>query len=331
MTSLSKKQLTALSLGLGLVYGLFARLVFGLSSTQTWFSVMSFSFILGVPVSLGFIVVWFADPERQKYSWLAKIFLPWGSTLLFLVSCLAIAWEGIICVILWLPLSLILASAGALLALLLQALVNRDRSKHLCVAIVACAPFVSAPLESLRTPSQDFRTVRTEVLIHASAETVWEQIRSVPRIQPSEHSASFSHALGFPLPVEAVLEGNGVGGIRYARFEGNVLFIETITEWHPPHQLTFEIVADTSKIPPTTFDEHVTIGGDYFDVLRGAYEIEILGPQQVRLHLSSVQRLSTGFNFYAGIWTEWLMADLQNYILKIIRRRCETGASSSHR
>jgi hypothetical protein len=34
-------------------------------------------------------------------------------------------------------------------------------------------------------------------------------------------------------------------------------------------------------------------------------------------------RLSTPFNLYSHFWTAYLMADLQNYILQIIKRRCE--------
>ena len=41
------------------------------------------------------------------------------------------------------------------------------------------------------------------------------------------------------------------------------------------------------------------------------------------LHLASDQRLSTGFNFYSHWWTEWLMNDLQSYILRIIKARAE--------
>jgi hypothetical protein len=102
-----------------------------------------------------------------------------------------------------------------------------------------------------------------------------------------------------------------------------VLFVETITEWDEPRRLAFSIRADTKDIPPQTFDEHVTIGGKYFDVLTGTYSIEDLGNGYVILHLSSSQRLSTRFNLYTGLWTGGLMADLQNYILRIVKNRCE--------
>ena len=116
--------------------------------------------------------------------------------------------------------------------------------------------------------------------------------------------------------------GNGVGAVRYATFEKGVLFVETINEWDEPHRLAFSIRADTKNIPPKTFDEHVVIGGRYFDVLNGIYWIEDMGNGDVILHLSSEQRLSTRFNFYSHYWTEFLMADLQNYILGIIKKRC---------
>ena len=188
---------------------------------------------------------------------------------------------------------------------------------------VALLPFVAGPLESLRERETEIRTAHTSIEIAASPAQVWRQIRSVPRITEAEHGPSWSHRLGFPRPTEAVLEGTGVGSIRYARFEGNVLFVEKVTEWEENKRLSFSIEADTKNIPPTTFDEHVTIGGPYFDVLHGSYWIEPRGPDRVVLHLASDQRLSTGFNFYSQWWTVWLMNDLQSYILRIIKARAE--------
>jgi hypothetical protein len=132
-------------------------------------------------------------------------------------------------------------------------------------------------------------------------------------------------SVGFPASIGSELVGEGIGAVRYATFEKGVLFVETINEWDEPHRLSFSIHADTKNIPPTTFDEHVIIGGKYFDVLSGTYWIEDIGNGDVTLHLSSEQRLSTRFNFYSHFWTEYLMANLQNYILEIIKKRCESN------
>jgi len=322
MASLTRKQLTWIGVVLGCAYGIFARLAFGFKSTGNVFAVMSSSFIFGVPVVLGFITVWFGE-YREKYGWARRVLTPWLAALACLGCCLIFAWEGLICVWLWLPLVLILSSLGGLLAGLLRFLFPSKPGKTYCLAVVALVPFVAAPLESLRAKAAEVRSVHTSVEINAPSKVVWQQIRSVPRIEPSEQSFSVSHLLGFPYPIDALLEGEGIGAVRYARFDGGVLFIERITEWVEGERLSFPIHADTKSIPPGTFDEHVTIGGLYFDVLNGTYAVETVSPNRVILHLSSEQRLSTGFNFYSHLWTEALMADLQHYILRIIKRRCE--------
>jgi NAD dependent epimerase/dehydratase family enzyme len=41
-----------------------------------------------------------------------------------------------------------------------------------------------------------------------------------------------------------------------------------------------------------------------------------------RLHLYSHFTLKTDFNFYAGWWAGWIMKDIQNNILQVIKTRC---------
>ena len=68
----------------------------------------------------------------------------------------------------------------------------------------------------------------------------------------------------------------GVGGVRHATFAGGVLFIETVDVWQPDRRLAFSIHAETTQIPAATLDEHVRVGGEFFNVLRGEYVIEDL-------------------------------------------------------
>ena len=117
----------------------------------------------------------------------------------------------------------------------------------------------------------------------------------------------------------------GLGGVRHATFERGVLFIETVTKWEEDKELAFMIKADAKTIPATTLDEHVTVGGPYFDVLDGDYKIEQVAAGKIILHLSSQHRLSTRFNIYAGLWTDLIMRDIQENILEIIKKRCEAN------
>ena len=151
-------------------------------------------------------------------------------------------------------------------------------------------------------------------------------IKRVAPIQREEEKYSWTQAIGFPRPIEATLSHDGAGAVRHATFDGGLLFIETVTVWEPGHRLAFDIRADTAHIPAHTLDSHVTIGGPYFDALEGEYRIEPLGEGRVRLHLTSRHRLSTTFNFYGSLWTDFVMRDIQENILHVIRLRCERRA-----
>lgn len=312
-----------------MLYGLFARWGFGHDLMD---EIMSAAFIFGVPIALGFISVLAGtcDSKKEKESQEFKardltlaFILPWPAALAFLLGTLILLWEGLICIILWLPIVLTLSSFGGLLGGLARLYLQSRKTYFSSIGIVALAPFLISPIEQINERATDVKTVHTSIVIHASAASVWEQIRSIPKIQEAEHSTALIHTLGFPRPVAAELIGEGVGSIRNATFEGNVLFVERVTLWEPYERIGFTIEADTENIPPDTFDEHVTIGGPYFDVLYGEYWIEEIDEGSVRLHLHSSQRVSTGFNFYAHLWTTWLMDELQTYIIEIIKTRAE--------
>jgi hypothetical protein len=188
--------------------------------------------------------------------------------------------------------------------------------------VVALLPFVVGWTEP-RVPPRQIRTVESDVLIHASPQTIWQNIERVRPIAEDELPRSWNRSIGFPRPIEATLDHEGIGGVRHATFAGSVLFIETIDTWQPEKQLGFSIRADTNNIPPTTLDQHVTIGGPYFDVLHGEYVLEPQGDGETRLRLISRHRVSTDFNWYAQLWTDGVMRDVQRSILHVIKKRCE--------
>jgi len=307
----------------GVVYGLAFRLAFGRSEVQGLLGVMTFAFLCLVPIGIGFLTVWLGE-RRGPWSWPLRIFAPWATSLAALLAALLLAWEGWICIFLWVPLFVVEATLGGLLAVWVGYL-ERKREARLNLAAlgILLAPLAVAPLEHLLPPPAEIRTVRTSIDIAATPERVWPEIASVRRFAESEHRFSVSHWIGFPRPVAATLSHEGIGGVREASFEGGVVFHETVTAWEPARHLAFTIKADPTSIPMRTLDEHVTVGGPYFDVLSGEYRIEPLDARHVRLHLSSRHRLSTHVNPYARIWTDFILRDTQDYILEVIRRRAE--------
>ncbi len=283
---------------------------------------MTYGFLFLGPLVMGILVIRRAGVSGRIPIW-QWIVLPWLSTIIFCLAAMALALEGFICVIFAMPIGLF----GSLIGGIIGGILNRSQYKlsRNTTACVALLPFLIAFTEAhLNVPIQT-RTVSSQILIHAPATTIWQNIERVPAISPAELTPTWTHRIGFPRPIEATLSYEGVGGVRHASFERGLMFIETVTAWEPEHRLAFGIHADTAHIPPTTLDEHVTIGGRYFDVLDGEYLLEPLPNGDTLLHLTSHQRLSTDFNGYAGRWTDAVMQNLQTSILQVIQHRCDGG------
>ena len=314
------------AIALALVYGLVAFFAFRYKVLSAFFWVMSLAYVFMVPFAIGAITIFFTD-RKVKHSSVFRAFVPWIPIASLVLLVAVFAWEGLICIVMIIPSFFGMATVGGLLYGYVLDQRSSSSTKNFVFVSLLILPFFLSSLEQQLPARDSFRQVQNSILIEAEAEKVWQNIIRVPKIQEEEHSFSFSHVMGFPRPVAASLTHEGLGGVRFASFEGNVLFVEMITDWQNLKSLTFNIAADPDSIPQKTLDEHVTVGGPYFDVLQGHYEIEILGPKQVRLNLSSTHRLSTHYNFYASWWTDWIMSDIQSYILKIIKRRAERDDS----
>jgi hypothetical protein len=306
----------------GIAYGLAFRWLFGSSEFEQLFGVMTLTFIFAVPFVLGYLTVAVGE-RRGPWPWVLRVFAPCIAGLLALGSSLLLAWEGLICIFLWLPLFVVLSMLGGVVAAVVGILVRRRRARTGLAATLALLPLMVAPLEHWAPLPVEIRTVETSIDIAASPDVVWEHIARVRAFEPAEHRFAWVHAIGFPRPIEATLSREGVGGVRHASFERGVVFIETVTAWEPGRRLDFTIAADADTIPAAALDQHVTVGGEFFDVLDGSYRIEPLGGGRLRLHLASHHRLSTRFNPYARLWTDFIMADTQRYILAVLRDRCE--------
>lgn len=316
------RRLTVIAVILAAGYGLIARAFFGsetwLRSFESVFEVMSFAFIFGVPFVMGFLSVLLGRIRR----WYVAIAFPQIPALAALATALLLAWEGIICIALWLPLFMVLAAVGGLLGFAaLRLLGRRGRRSALVIALVL--PYGLAIPEAHLDLPREIRTVRTSIRIDATPHQVWREIVEVPSIGETEHAFAWSHLIGFPRPVAARANGIGVGSFREASFERGVVFTERVTTFEPEKELSFSIHADPDSIPARALDQHVTVGGDYFDVLEGTYRI-VPRDGGVELQLSSEYRLSTTFNGYAGLWTDFIMRDTQNYILRIVAKRAES-------
>lgn len=308
----------AVAVSCGVAYGVVSRLWFE-GGLLAGYGAMTFAFVVLVPMAVGYLAVAFTPGEARRMR--KAVLLPAVTAVACLAFVLAGGLEGTICVILIAPVFLLFAAAGGLMA---EAMRRQSRRMYASgLATMLLLPYAAAPLEG-RLPLPDARrTVVARVIIHADAATVWGNVVRPTGIRPEENQTRLAHRIGFPHPVSATLSTEGLGGSRYAIFERGVMLRETVTEWVPGRRMAFTI--DPANIPAKALDEHVTVGGPFFDVIDGSYEIVPLDAGRVELRLTTTHRLSTHFNLYAGFWTDLLMRQIQENLLHVVRTRSEAG------
>ena len=310
---------TLIALLIPTAYALVLRLFFGIDDWNKMFSVMTISFLLLLPTIVGALTVYLSDIEKVKHLSF-RIFIPWIPVFLFLVITLAFSLEGFACWFMVMPVFLVAASLGGLLGGYFKL---RQYKNRLSLSLLVLLPFCTAPLESMIEKIPGTYTAYTYIDIDAPAEKIWDNVTRVSEIPEDEDTGYLTRLLGFPRPVKAELNYEGVGAYREAIFTKGLVFHETVTEYVDNEKMVFTIKAYPHEIPSTTLDEHVVIGGAYFDVLNGTYELEKLPNGLHRLHLYSRFQMNTTFNFYAGWWGKWIMKDIQNNILRVEKRRSE--------
>jgi len=315
----STLKTTLIAISIPTLYAVTLRLIFGIETWSDLFGVMTLTFLFLLPTIVGALTVYLSSIENAK-KMAYKVFAPWIPIFLFLVITIALAIEGWACWLMILPLFLIASTVGGFIGAYLKL---RKRNNKLNISILVLLPFIISPLESLIETIPGTYKAYTYIDINAPAEEIWDNVTSVKKINEDEDKGCLSNFLGFPRPVKAELDFEGVGAFREAIFTNGLIFNETVTEYIDNKKMVFKIKANTYDIPSTTLDEHILIGGDYFDVLNGTYELEELGNGIHRLHLYSHFKMKTTFNFYAGWWGKWIMKDIQNNILKIEKERSE--------
>ncbi|TJY66682.1 hypothetical protein FAZ19_07120 [Sphingobacterium alkalisoli] len=313
------KKNTLIVIGIPVLYAVVLRLFFGIDTWNELFSVMSITFLFLLPTIVGALTVYLSPPEKAK-NIAYRICTPWIPIFLFLIITLVLKVEGWACWLMILPAFLIAASIGGVIGGYLKT--NRTNNR-LSISLLVLLPFFAGPLESLIEKIPATYTAYTHIDIDAPAEKIWDNVTRVKEIPSELDKGYLTNILGFPRPVRAELDFEGVGAYREAVFTKGLVFHETVIEYIDNEKMVFTIKAYPHEIPSTTLDEHIVIGGDYFDVLNGTYELEKLANGLHRLHLYSHFKMNTTFNFYAGWWGKWIMKDIQNNILQIEKERSE--------
>ena len=286
------------------------------------FSPMLGSFIYFAPAVCGAVTVYMAE-RIERRSWGYYLWTPWLSTALFVVGTLLVYIEGMICAIVIVPLFALMGSVGGLLMGLVCRLT--DWPKRALYSFAALPLALGAIEPQLPNPERISNTSRT-LFIAAPAERVWHELNDARDIRPSEVGDAWAYRIGVPMPVAGVTEDTPEGRVRKVQWQKDVRFEEIITEWQPQQRVKWRYRFSPDSFPAGALDDHVVIGGHYFDLRDSAYTLTPRdGGTELRIDVS--WRVSTRFNWYADRVAQFLLGDFSEHILRFYKARSESAAA----
>lgn len=308
---------------LGAAYGLLMRVAFGMApflhviSRGVADGPMTVSFVVLVPLLIGVLTVYGAREDAPRVVF--ALTAPWAPLFFFVAGTAMLVIEGSICIALAFPIFMISASLGGLLGLVL---VRNVKFKSSSMNALLMLPLLSGYAEThVALPQETSQSTET-IHIAAKPEVVWGLINRAVDIQPAEMSGGLAYMIGVPYPIEAVTQPGAAGRVRKLRWAKDVRFDEPITAWKENRYIKWTYDFKPDSFPPGALDDHVLIGGRYFDLVDTSYRLQ---PEAggTRLDIVVSYRVSTNFNWYAAWWGKVLVDDSANAILRFYKRRSE--------
>ena len=304
----------------GAAYGLFLRLV------VVWLPLnidgaMSLAFLVATPIAVGAITLF--GLRHSVFTLRHMIFYPWVTVILMMLGAAISLLEGSICIALMSPLFLLLSSIGGLLMGCILKFTQR-RSQPL--AAFALLPFIIALAEPQLPKAPHIIQIQRAVTVNAPADVIWHQIVSAKQIHPDELPMSMSHLIGVPKPVEGVNHMVDGKEIRYSVWEKGVNFQAEVIEKQYPRFIHWRYQFTEHSFPKGSMDDHVAIGGEFFNLLDTTFTLTPVNAQQTTLTLTAHYKIHSAINFYAIPLSTVLGHDFVATILGLYQFRSEREA-----
>jgi len=235
------------------------------------------SLLVTVPVGLGMSVL--ATHVLQNYGWGLFVALPFAmgfaaaliyglrlprtlggtvrvaclSVVLLGGALLALAFEGVVCLIMVVPIALPLAALGGACAYWMQ---QRGRLQSDAPAVLSIlllfVPGVEW-MEHVAAPPAPTFVVRSTIHVQAPPEVVWREVIAFTEIPPP---TELMFRAGIAYPIRAEMVGSGVGAERHCVFSTGT-FVEPIQIWDEPCRLKFSVTSNPAPMEEWTPYPHI--------------------------------------------------------------------------
>lgn len=238
------------------------------------------------------------------------------------VAILALAFEGVICLVMAAPLAALLALIGALIGHAVQASsrqVNRTRLYGL--------PFRALPImlgtDIIREEPAPLLNVTTGIDVAAPPHVVWKHVVSFTEL-PAPTESIF--AMGIAYPIRAEIKGTGVGAVRHCVFSTGP-FVEPIEVWDEPHLLRFSVTQNPAPMQEWTpyRDVHPPHLHGFLVSKQGQFLLTPLPNGGTRLEGTTWYHHNLWPPEYWQLWSDYIIHTIHKRVLNHVKNLAEEG------
>jgi Polyketide cyclase / dehydrase and lipid transport len=191
------------------------------------------SIFLGTPFLMGAVSAFVANrlgPRSLDGSVMVGLMTAGVSSL----AILAIALEGLACILMAIPITVPIVILGAVVG---HHLSRRRAATGVALSVVIGLTPLGTTIEKTTSAPAE-RLVTTSVDVNAAPERVWDHVVAFEEIRTPP---GWYFRLGIAYPLRARIDGRGVGAMRHCEFTTGA-FEEPITSWDAPTRLSFDVI-----------------------------------------------------------------------------------------
>jgi len=278
---------------------------------------------VALPFTMGFAAALIYG-LRQPRSFGGCLGVACVSTALLGLALLALAIEGVFCLVMAMPVALPLAAIGGTFGYLVQRRrwLQEGTPAFLSVLLIF-VPGVQW-MEHAAAPVPSVYVVRSTIDIQAPPEKVWKQVVAFTEIPPPRE---LMFRAGIAYPIRAEILGSGDGAERHCVFSTGA-FVEPIEVWDEPRRLKFSVTSNPAPMEEWTPYSHIEPPHLHGFLVSngGQFLLTALPNGGTRLEGTTWYRHSLWPAAYWKLWSDAIIHQIHLRVLRHIRDSAENMA-----
>ncbi|GAB2988212.1 hypothetical protein GCM10027049_30890 [Mucilaginibacter puniceus] len=239
----------------------------------------------------------------------------------FCIGLLTFAFEGAICIIMALPIGWLFSFLGHIIGyqLIKSKIINPTVT---IILLIISVPVVMGFEYKTAPENEDVKAVVTSIVINAPTEKVWENVIAFPQL---EEPTELLFKAGIAYPINAKINGSGIGAIRYCNFSTGS-FVEPITKWEKPYLLAFNVDEQPASMKELSFyDLQPNHLHGYFVSKQGQFKLTKLANGSTLLEGTTWYTNKIKPNLYWDLWSDYIVHKIHTRVLNHIKEQTERG------